>query len=96
METTHYDPAVIQKCADKLYAKANSIIYTYTAIGAIIGYLGGTHLSASYTTRTTYGIVGAIVIGLLGFAIGSERAFIFKLQAQVALCQRKIEENTRK
>lgn len=32
----------------------------------------------------------------LGFLIGQERAFRLKLQAQIALCQVRIEENTRK
>jgi len=41
------------------------------------------------------GLLGAILFGLLGFWLGRERAFQLKLQAQTALCQAKIEENTR-
>jgi hypothetical protein len=33
-------------------------------------------------------------VGLLGFGIGWNKAFLLKLQAQTALCQAKIEENT--
>jgi hypothetical protein len=39
--------------------------------------------------------IGAVVGGLMGFAIGSQRAFWYKLQAQLALCQMTIEKNTR-
>ena len=41
-------------------------------------------------------IVFAIFTGALGYGMGREKAFLIKLQAQIALCQAKIEENTRK
>jgi hypothetical protein len=40
-------------------------------------------------------LIGILVVGLLGFWIGWNKAFILKLHAQIALCQAKIEENTR-
>ena len=40
-------------------------------------------------------LVGALVFGLIGYAIGSRRAFMLKLRAQLALCQVEIEHNTR-
>lgn len=43
-----------------------------------------------------FAALGAVVAGLIGYAIGTEKAFQLKLQAQTALCQVKIEENTRK
>lgn len=39
--------------------------------------------------------VGLVLFGLLGWALGRERAFVLKLQAQTALCQTQIELNTR-
>lgn len=39
-------------------------------------------------------LLGILAFGLLGFWIGSNKAFVLKLQAQTALCQAKIEENT--
>ncbi|MBI2813859.1 MAG: hypothetical protein HYX71_06210 [Opitutae bacterium] len=95
METTKYDPTLIQKFADKLYAQARSIVITCTVIGIIAGGFAG-HFLGDYSTRKTYAIIGAVVIGLLGFAIGQARAFALRLQAQTALCQMKIEENTRR
>lgn len=44
---------------------------------------------------TNWTLIGILVVGLLGFGIGWNKAFILKLQAQTALCQAKIEENTR-
>jgi outer membrane lipoprotein SlyB len=95
MARTTYDPAVIQKFADKLYSQANSIIFVGTLLGLAIGACGGIAIG-DHSTRTTFSVAGAVVLGLLGFVIGSERSFLLKLQAQSALCQMKIEENTRK
>ena len=41
-------------------------------------------------------LIGALLFGLIGFMAGRERAFTLRVQAQKALCQVKIEENTRK
>jgi predicted membrane metal-binding protein len=84
---TQYDPAIIQKFADKLYSQANTIVFVWTFLGAVVGGAGGYQLG--------YAAVGAVIIGALGFAIGMSRAYLLRLQAQVALCQKKIEENTR-
>ena len=90
----NYDPAVIQTFAEKLYKKANSIIVTYTLIGLILGGVGGYYLSeAAGGGMSTIAIV-AVVAALIGFAIGREKAFLLKLQAQTSLCQVKIEQNT--
>jgi uncharacterized protein YcfJ len=94
METTKYDPAIIQKFADKLYVQARSIIVTCTLIGIIAGGVAG-YAMADRSMKQIYMIVGAVIVGLLGFAVGQARAFALKLQAQIALCQMKIEENTR-
>jgi hypothetical protein len=43
---------------------------------------------------TNWTLIGILVVGLLGFWTGWNKAFVLKLQAQTALCQVKIEENT--
>lgn len=43
---------------------------------------------------TNWTLIGCLVAGLLGYWIGSSKAFSLKLLAQTALCQAKIEENT--
>ena len=41
------------------------------------------------------GSIGALVLGLIAFSLGQQKAFALRLQAQVALCQVQIEANTR-
>ena len=39
-------------------------------------------------------LIGGVLVGVVGFLLGSQRAFLLKLQAQTALCQIQIEQNT--
>ncbi len=87
---TEYDARIIYKFADALYRQARSIIFTYTFIGLLLGGVGGFVMAGEIVA-----IVGALIVGFLGYAIGQQRAFQLKLQAQIALCQVRIEENTR-
>ncbi len=91
---TKYDPAVIQEFADKLYRLANLIILMWAFVGLAVGAGAGFFLG-DQSTRTPGAVVGAIVLGILGYTIGNSRAFLLQFQAQLALCQRQIEENTR-
>lgn len=95
MSNTRYDPAIIQKFADRLYAQANTVIVLCSLVGVAGGGVGG-YVVATPATKSTCAVIGGVIFGLLGLAIGSGRAFLLKLQAQVALCQKQIEENTRK
>src|SRR3990172_5941945 len=76
-----YDRTIIHAGVERLYARANTRIATYTLLGIGIG------LSIGY--------VLAGLLGEMGFSIGRERAFVLRLRAQTALCHLKIEENTR-
>jgi len=49
----------------------------------------------SNTIAFVWTFLGAVLMGALGFAIGMSRTFLLRLQARVALCHKKIEENTR-
>lgn len=89
---TTYDPSVIQEFADKLYARANSIVASYTVLGALLGGAGG----FAATQEVALSVAGVCFGGLLGFMAGREKAAALKLQAQTALCQIQIEENTRR
>lgn len=84
-----YDPAVIRTFAQTLYDRAATIMFVYTAIGVVIG---GT------TGKFAFGNTGMFILaglaGGIGYFIGSQRAFLLKLQAQTALCQVQIEQNT--
>ncbi len=87
-----YDANIIYKFAQDLYRSARRIIITYTLVGAILGLVIG------YLPTQSFGLsalIGALLLGLIGYALGEQRAFHLRLQAQIALCQVKIEENTR-
>lgn len=107
-----YDPSVIQKYVDRLYRRATTIIITSTIgsvlggglFGFMLGLLfdqGSLELPSSLSldelgTELVASLIGAVLFGLIGFLSGRQRAFLLRLQAQVALCQAKIEENTRR
>lgn len=85
---TEYDPTVIQKHAEQLYAKANSVIWEYGISGFILGCLG-------FFFGVGVGSVLLIAFTYIGIHIGVNKSFQIKLQAQTVLCQVQIEENTR-
>ena len=84
-----YDPKVIMEFAERLYARANSIIISYTIIGIIIGGAGG-----MVSGKGVVAAIAAVIVGAIGYYMGREKAFQYKLQAQTALCQIQIEKNT--
>ena len=90
-----YDPQVIYKFADRLYKQANSIIAIYTLIGGLTGGAIGYYFAIPLGIKSLT-ILCALFLAFLGFALGNERAFTLKLQAQTALCQVEIEANTRR
>jgi hypothetical protein len=85
-----YDPTIIYKFADRLYNSAQQAIVIFTGLGILIGGAVGYMLA-----RGVAALLGAIVLGAIGYVLGNQRAFQLKLQAQLALCQAKIEENSR-
>jgi hypothetical protein len=85
-----YDPNVITMFAQRLYARAAIVIALHTVIGVVLGGVAG---KFAYGTGSM--LILAAVGGVLGFLLGSQRAFLLKLQAQTALCQIQIEQNTR-
>jgi hypothetical protein len=90
-----YDNKVIEQFADKLYKRANSTIATYTVLGLLIGLFVGAAIFTS-TKSGLFFLLSLLIFGVIGYAIGSDKAFLLKLQAQLALCQVKIEANTKK
>jgi hypothetical protein len=94
----NYDPQILQTFAERLYARARSIAFAWTLLLAIIGLAGGIVLGAATENLVAlliFSIFFSVVGGAAGYLIGSARAFTLKLQAQVALCQVCIEQNTR-
>ncbi len=87
-----YDSRVIYGFAERLYKQANTIVATYTVLGVFVGGVG---LYVASSGSGALSLIGAAILGAIGYLLGSQRAFVLKLQAQTALCQVKIEENTR-
>lgn len=89
-----YDPKVISEFADRLYTRANAVIRNFTIFGVLVGLVVGASLAK---TQSIWVVLLPIVIGgVIGYMLGKEKAFLYKLQAQTALCQVKIEQNTSK
>jgi hypothetical protein len=68
-------------------------------LGALVVVLGSTWSSSRAGHAPDINgaaVVAVAAIGaILGYAVGSERAFSLRLAAQTALCQAQIERNTR-
>jgi len=94
-----YDETIIYTGVERLYARANTRIATYTllgvGVGLSIGYILAGFLGEIAQGRMPYEVLCILLFGGIGFSIGRDRAFVLRLQAQTALCQLKIEENTR-
>lgn len=94
---TRYNPAVIQKHADRLYSTAFSVVVLCTLVGLLIGVAFGAVVAPSMNIVASGPmIIGALIIGSIGCALGFEMSFAFHLRAQLALCQMSIEVNTRR
>lgn len=95
--TVYYDPAIIQEFAERLYSLASRIVISYVIGGALLGFIAGFGVaeSAYPAMRVPFCIVGAVVLGIVGSLLAQPRAFQLRLEAQLALCQMKIEHNTR-
>lgn len=86
-----YDPDVIRGFADALYQRAANIVIINAAIFGVVGGAVGYGLNGGVTA-----VVGLAIGAGIGYYLGLQKTFLLKLQAQTALCQVKIEENTRR
>jgi hypothetical protein len=86
----NYDAKVIYEFAARLYSRASTIVAVYTVGGGLLG------LFLGYAARGGgAALLGTVILGAIGLYLGNEKAVQLKLQAQTALCQVRIEENTR-
>lgn len=101
---TRYDPRQIQKFAEIMYRQAMVTVVVWTLLGLIIGFVcsalifWGPHRNLGLPPDIGPNVlvtVLTVISGLIGLAIGQGKAFWYRLQAQILLCQAQIEANTR-
>lgn len=94
-----YDGVIIQTFVERLYRRANNAVATYTllgvGIGLSVGYILAGLLGEVARGRMPYEALCILLVGGIAYSVGRERAFALRAQAQIALCQIRIEENTR-
>jgi hypothetical protein len=91
--TPVFEPNVVEAFIERLYRKASAVIDGCVATGVVLGaFIGATPLTSlsglpipaefGYATL----LVGCFVGGLVGYIVGETRSSIYRLQAQMALC----------
>lgn len=94
-----YDPRVIERFAEQLLRKADSVRVGSAAVGGILGVVFGavplTPLESVWPIPSRFGVatmlIGALAGVLVGWVVGEGRAFRYRVQAQMALFQVEIE-----
>jgi hypothetical protein len=92
-QTPAFEPNVVEAFIERLYRKASAVIVGCVATGVVLGaFVGATPLTSlkglpipaefGYATL----LVGCFVGGLVGYVVGETRSSIYRLQAQMALC----------
>jgi hypothetical protein len=99
MSGAGYDPKIIERFADQLLRKADTVRVGCAVGGGIFGVFVGsvplTPLKSVWGVPAGFGvatiIVGALLGVLIGYVIGEGRAFRYRVQAQSAIFQLEIE-----
>ncbi|MDM8559412.1 hypothetical protein [Candidatus Parabeggiatoa sp. HSG14] len=85
-----YDKKIIQQQSERMYWSAKVTQIAFPVVGALIGG------SVGYKAFKIVGaVVGSAGVGYAGYRYGKASALQTKSEAQKALCQVQIEENTR-
>ena len=94
-----YDAAIIQAFVERLYRRANNAVATYTllgvGIGLSLGYILAGLLGEVARGRMPYEALCILLVGGIAYSVGRGRAVALRAQAQIALCQLRIEATTR-
>jgi hypothetical protein len=96
---TGYDPKIIERFAEQLLRKADTVRVGCAVGGGIFGVFVGavplTPLRSVWGVPASFGvatiIVGALLGILIGYVVGEGRAFRYRVQAQSAIFQLEIE-----
>ncbi len=93
-----YDVELIKEFSRRLYAQSKATTMRHFFIGIFFGVIVFGAISDALLASFDALIIaiGAMIGGVMGYGSGQNRSFELKMQAQQALCQVRIEENTRK
>ena len=83
----HYDAAVLNQYAQKLYREAAFLAVLYAVLGFLIGGIPGAVLQSMSKTDTPVGWLLAIIAAAVGAGIGRIRGFMLRVEAQRVLCE---------
>ena len=89
-KNTEYNPEAVQRLTRRLHRQAAFVMVLWPVIGILVGVFGGLEIAGNFAA-----VIGAVVGAFLGYLIGSMRCLYYNVQAQNALCLKRIEENTR-
>jgi F0F1-type ATP synthase assembly protein I len=92
---SNYDPSLLRTLAEQLNAQARTAVVVGIIAGVVTGGLFGFAASLIFMTSHSLLIPGSVVGAVIGIFAGRRKAQALKLQAQMALCQIQIEENSR-
>lgn len=93
-----YESKIIYEYAAKLTEQIKSTIICNFFIGVLGGVIIFGGISAYFQLGYDFLLmaIGALVGAIFGISMGKNKAQDMKIRAQLALCQAKIEENTRR
>lgn len=94
-----YDATLIHTHVARLYRRANNAIVTYTLFGVgfglTVGYVLAGLLGEVARGRMPLEGLCILLFGGIAWSVGRDRACALRVKAQLALCQTRIEGNTR-
>ena len=93
-DVAQYNPAQLQESVTRLQSKARSIAALYAVMGMGIGALTGQYLDEVIGVAGMT-IIAPLLMGLIAFVVGRERAFHLTLDAQNTLCRLRLAEAMR-
>jgi hypothetical protein len=96
-----FDPRIIQQHAQELYDRADDLVWQAAVAGAmgggVAGFLGGVVLrnaGVAFLPPLVWAAAAALLVGYRAAVSAQREAFRLRLEAQQALCQLMIEQNT--
>lgn len=93
-----YDSKIIYRFADELYTRADAIVGQAIIMAALLGLMlvAGAHfLVPKELILTVIALALSVLVGWVMYNSAERQAFKLRLEAQMALCEVRIEENTR-